>query len=209
MRNTLLLETNIAYTVKMGDDTYQELHDTLASCKTRDKLFTAIVNAPFKYRVEMTHLSLGIIVLLLGSSTDGQIHRMALSSTEMADGTKDVSVKRFEDIKIPIDYEHNIIADVIRTQEPRRTTDWQYLFAPALTPEEARLNQAGGSIACSVVYPLRDVGDGGALIFSYYQYPEYLGDAQEEFMETYSQMVANRLRASGAMQLPLHAISAS
>jgi hypothetical protein len=191
----LLLQTNIAYTVKMGDDTYQKLNETLAACTTRDELFRAIVNAPFTYRVEMTHMSLGIIVLLFANKTDGLIHRVALSSTEMADGTKDVSVKRFEDIKIPIDYEHNVVAEVIRTQQPRRTADWQYLFAPALTAEEARLNQAGGSIACSVVYPLRDVGDGGAIIYSYYQYPEYLGDAQEEFMERYSYIAASRLRA--------------
>lgn len=178
----------------MGEDIYQQLHDALASCTTRDALMATIVNAPFTYRIEMTHMSLGIIVLLLADKSDGMIHRMALSSTEMAAGTTDVSVKRFEDIKIPLDYPHNIIADAIRTQQPQRTTDWQYLFAPALTPEEARLNQAGGSIACSVVYPLPDIGDGGALIFSYYQYPEYLGEAQEEFMERYSFMAASRLR---------------
>lgn len=179
----------------MVNDHYQELHDRLAACKTKASLYEAIVNAPFQYRVETTRMSLGIIVLLLADKKDGMVHRVALSSTEMAAGTQDVSVKSFKDIKIPLHYERNIIAEVIRTQQPRRTTDWQYLFAPALTPEEARLNQAGGSIACSAVYPLVDVGDGGALIFSYYQYPEYLNEMHEDFMETYTHLVANRLRS--------------
>lgn len=174
---------------------YQQLSGVLAGCGNQNSLFQTIVNAPFTHRVEMTHLSLGIIVLLLADKQEGQIHRVALSSTEMAVGTQDVSVKRFEDIKIPLHHSSNIIAEVIRTQQPQRTVDWQYLFTPALSPEEARLNQAGGAIACSVVYPLQGVGDGGALIYSYYQYPEYIGAPQETFMANYTALVADRLRA--------------
>lgn len=157
------------------------------------QLYRAIVDAPFDQKVEVALLHLGIVVLLLADAKTGMINRVALSDTELAKGTTDISVKRFEDIKIPLDYPENIIAKAIRTGKPQLTTDWQYLFAPALTPEEARFNQAGGAIACSAVYPLSGVGDGGALIFSYYQYPEKLGSAQRHFMRTYSGMVTAAL----------------
>lgn len=142
----------------------------------------------------MALLHLGIIVLLLADKSDGLVHRVALSNTELAKGTTDISVKRFEDIKIPLDHPENIISKAIRSGRPQLTTDWQYLFTPVLTPEEARFNQAGGAIACSAVYPLiADNWDGGALIFSYYQYPELLGPAQRQFMKTYSALAASRL----------------
>jgi len=179
----------------MNDDVFRRLRSILASRHSDRELYAAIVNTPFAYKVETTRLSLGIIVLLLANKADGQIHRIALSATELANNTQDMSVKRFEDIKIPIDYDRNAIAQVIRTQQPKRVTDWQYLFAPALTPAEARLNQAGGAIGCSVVYPLKGVGDGGALIFSYYQYPEHIATEHEAFMQTYSDIVAESLRA--------------
>jgi len=180
---------------------YGQLRDVLAGCSTQSSLFQAVVNAPFAYPMEMTHLSLGIIVLLLADKEDGLIHRVALSSTELAAGTIDVSVKRFEDIKIPLDDPRNLIAAVIRSGKPQRTVDWEFLFTPALSPEEARLNQAGGAIACSVVYPLKGVGDGGALIYSYYQYPENLGETQEAFMQRYATMVSEHLRAQPAPAL--------
>lgn len=178
----------------MTDAVYDHFRQTLVACKTQKQLFAAIVNAPFHFKIETTRLALGIVVLLLADKDDGLIHRVALSETEMAAGTRDVSVKRFEDIKIPLDYEHNIVAAAIRTGKPQRTADWAYLFAPDLTPAEARLNQAGGAIASSIVHPLRDVGDGGALIFSYYQYLENIGVEQETFMQRYSKLVADALR---------------
>jgi hypothetical protein len=180
----------------MHDGIYQQLDGLLAAPMAQRALFQTIVNSPFTQRMEMAHLSLGIIVLLLVDKADKQIHRVALSSTEMAAGTQHVSVKRFEDIKIPLKQPDNIIAEAIRKQEPQRTVDWQYLFTPALTADEARLNQAGGAIACSVVYPLHDVGDGAAMIFSYYQYPEHIGMLQETFMKCYSALAARHLRAS-------------
>ncbi len=173
---------------------YGQLDKILSGCNTKDDLLQAVVDAPFRYQMEMTKFSLGIIVLLLANTKDGLIHRVALSSTELAAAAKNVSAKRFEDIKIPLDYPSNIIAEAIRTQQPQRTVDWKYLFAPALTAEEARLNQAGGAIACSAVHPLHDVGDGGAIIYSYYQYPEYLGESQKTFMERYTELVSDRLR---------------
>ena len=173
---------------------YGALKKALAACKGDAELFECVVNAPFAFKVETTLLFLGIMVLLLVDKDTGQIHRIALSQTEQAKGTTDVSVKRFEDITIPLVDPQNIIAKAIRSGEPQETSDWKYLFVPDLKPEAARLNQASGGIAYSAVYPLVGVRDGGALIFSYFQYPEYIGRAQHDFMKQYSQIAAAALK---------------
>jgi len=176
------------------DATYENLQRTIAQASDT-QVFTTVVNAPFAHKLEVVKLCLGIIVLLLVDKQTGLIHRVALSNTELAAGTKRMSAKKFEEIVVPLDYEENCIAQAIRTGEQQCTTDWKYLFAPALTAKEARFNQAGGAIAFSAVHPLPGVGDGGALIFSYYQYPNKIGEAQKDFMEHYAALVAERLSA--------------
>jgi len=177
------------------DIDYAELKQTLAACKNDKELFEAIVNAPFTYQLQVALMFLGIMVLLLVNKKTGTIDRIALSKTELAKGTTDVSVKRFEDIKIPVDYPHNVIAQAIKTGQPQGTADWKNLFAPALNSTEARLNQASGGIGYSAVYPLIGARDGGgALIFSYFQYPQEIRDMQRRFMEKYSQLVTAALK---------------
>ena len=173
---------------------YDTLQQELGKATTQQALYRAIVDSPFIFKVDMARLHLGIIVLLLVDKKTGMIDRVALSNTEMAKGTTDMSVKKFEDIKIPADHQDNYISRAIRTKKSQFTTDWQYLFTPALTPEEARFNQAGGGIACSSVYPFTD-GVEGALIYSYFQYPEQLGAEQRQFMKTYTGLVSRRLAA--------------
>ena len=171
---------------------YEMIRKQLGHAKTEADLFKAIVDSPFAFKVDMARLHLGIIVLLLVNETTGMIDRVALSNTELAKGTTDISVKKFEDIKIPADHSENYIAKAIREKQPQLTSDWHYLFTPALTPEEARFNQAGGGIACSVVHPFLD-GCDGALIYSYFQYPEQLGSMQTDFMRTYTRLVSRCL----------------
>jgi hypothetical protein len=163
-----------------------------ATAQGKPELFRAAVNAPFVSKVEAARMCLGIVVLLVAERPAGIIHRVALSDTELAKGTTTISVKKFEDIKIPLDEPKNIIAEAIRSGKPQSTADWYYLFTPALTAEEARFNQAGGAIAYSAVYPLAGK-TGGALIFSYYQYPEKIGGMQESFMDYYSTLVNEQL----------------
>lgn len=172
---------------------YEQLRHQLASRATRRGLYRAIVDSPFEHKVEAALLHLGIVVLFLVDPKTRLINRVALSNTEFARGTADI--KRLEDIKIPVDYPDNCIAKAIRTSKPQLTTDWKYLFEPALTAEEARFSQAGCAIACSAVYPLLGLPHGGAMIFSYYQYPEKLGSAQRKFMKAYGTMVAAALVA--------------
>jgi hypothetical protein len=173
---------------------YNSLQQQLARATAPPDVYSAIVDTPFNFKVDMARLHLGIIVLLLLNKATGMIDRVALSNTELAKGTTDISVKRFEDIKIPADHHENFIAKAIRTQRPQLTTDWYYLFTPALNAEESRFNQAGGGIACSAIYPLIE-GVQGALIFSYFQYPEKLGSYQRQFMKTYTAIVSRRLQA--------------
>jgi hypothetical protein len=175
---------------------YGRLKKALSKAEGDDaKLFKAIVNAPFDLqRVEMTFFFLGIIVFLLVNEETGTIDRLALSNTELAQNTLNVSVVPFEKIKIPVDYDGNIIAKAIKSGEHQETTDWKDMFEPALTAEQARINQASAGIACSVVHPLQ-ARSGGALIFSYFQYKSSIGEAQQEFMKKYAGLVSESLRA--------------
>ena len=174
---------------------YENMHQMLKNASDETELFELIVNAPFKqYTVQTTFLFLGIIVLLLVNKETGTIDRVALSNTDLAKRTTDVSVRPFSEIKIDINDQHNIIAEAIRTGKMMGTNDWEDLFTPSLNGDEARVNQSSAGIAYSAVYPL-NIEDGGALIFSYYQYPELIGDAQRDFMDKYSHFVTERLNA--------------
>lgn len=175
---------------------YAELQKGLEAAKGDAALFRAIVNLPFTFKVQTAYLFLGITVLLLVNKKTNTIDRVALSETELAKNTTDVSVKRFEDIRIPLGHPENIIAKAIATGKPQGTGDWRYLFTPELTPEEAHLNQASGGIGFSAVYPLVGARDGGAMIFSYFQHREEQRPAHREFMETYSRLVAKQLAAT-------------
>lgn len=171
------------------------LNDALAQTTSDTDLFNAIVNTPFDtYKVETTLLFLGIIVLLLVNKETGQIDRIALSKTELAERTTDVTAVPFNAIKIGLNEPENIIAAAIRTGEMHDTTDWNYLFKPALKAEEARINQANAGIAYSVVHPFT-ARDGGALIFSYFQYKQEVGEAQHSFMQNYTALVDQNLRS--------------
>lgn len=172
------------------------LLERLDAATTKPELYSAIVNAPFDLKVEMALLFLGIIVLLLVDEKTGDIHRVSLSETDLAKGTVKMSAKPFEDITIPLSETHNVIAMAVRNQKSYVTTDWQYLFAPALTPTQARLNQAGGGIAYSCVFPL-SAGAGGALIYSYFQFSGKVRSSQRKFMQAYTDIVDNRLKRQG------------
>jgi hypothetical protein len=175
---------------------YKELDKALAKARGDRELFTAIVNSPFEqFKVQLSFLALGIIVLLLVNEDTGCIERIALSDTDLAKRTTEVSYVPFKKIKIPIGEPDNIIAKAIRTGQPQDTVDWKFLFKPAMTPAQARINQANAGIAYSAVYPL-SARDGGALIFSYFQYRDLIGDVQRDFMTKYRGFVEKRLGRS-------------
>jgi hypothetical protein len=176
-----------------SDVYFSLLKEILNTAKGDEDLFETIVNAPFADRRRATLLGLGIVVLLMVNKQTRTIDRVALSDTDLAKGAVRMSVKPFHAIKIPLDYKGNFVAEAIRSERYQQTSDWQYLFAPDLDPEEARLNQAGAGIACSYVYPLIDARSGGALIFSYYLHLDKIEPEHHEFMRKYAHLVANAL----------------
>jgi hypothetical protein len=177
----------------VGNSSYLiRLQKLLVAAKSDAELFETIVNAPFHNRVRATQLDLGIVVLLLVDKKAKTINRVALSNTEQAVGAVKMSEKPFSDIKIPVDFEANLIARAIATGEPQTVTDWKYLFAPDLSPRAARFNQAGAGIEFSCVCPL-EARNGGALIFSYYQVSKNIGPEHYAFMQNYGRLVEERL----------------
>lgn len=157
-----------------------------------ERLFNVIVNAPFINRLDAASIFLGVVVLLQVNKKDQTIDRIAICNTEIADRTKDRSVKRFEDIRIPLGHPENAIAQVIETGKPQDVLDWKYLFVPEMNARDSRYNQADGGIAFSSVHPLT-ARDGGAMIFSYFQPRELMDEHYQEFMKRYVALVDARL----------------
>lgn len=169
---------------------------SLDESRSRETLFKAIVNTPFNDRLHATELGLGIVVLLLVSEENGTLDRIALSDTERAAEAQKISTKPFHEIRIPLGCKDNLLVNVIDERKPLFTDDWAGMFVPELTPEEARFNQAGASIACSALYPLVPFGTEkacGALIFSYFEPLEMIGEKHRAFMKAYADTVAAKL----------------
>lgn len=122
--------------------------------KNKQDLFRIIVNIPFINRVQSTELGLGIVVLLLISADGSTLDHIALSDTELARSAVDMSLKDFHEIRIPIDYEDNILIKVVKTSKFLQTDNWKHMFTSVFSNEEARLHQAGAGIGCSVIYPI-------------------------------------------------------
>lgn len=163
------------------------------AAKSDQQLFETVVNAPFADRRRAALLGLGLITFLLVNRKTKTIERVAVSDTELARGAARMAVVPFKDIKIPLNFRGNFIAEAIRSERYQQTSDWQHLFAPELTPEEARLNQAGAGIACSFIYPLVYARSGGALVFSYYLPIDKIVSEHRDFMRTYTKLVTNSL----------------
>lgn len=170
-----------------------ELRTSLSHVKSDSELFNRIVNAPFSAKNKGRPLGLSIVVLLLVNKSKGVVQRVALADTESAKGAMEFSVKKFHEIEIPLSDKRNAIIMAIKEDDYQTVADWQYLFTPALTAEEARFNQAGAGIATSVVYPLTGARDSGALIFSYVIGADDISKQYHRFMESYTQLVAKRL----------------
>lgn len=178
---------------KQIDEYLTDLSATLKNCKSIDELYGSIVNAPFKNKQISIPFGLGIVVLLLVNKKSNTLDRIALSDTEPARGAVDYSVKPFHEINIPLSATPNILIRTLLTKRWHQTDDWEYLFTPILTGEEARFNQAGAGIGCSIAYPL-DYKDGGVLIFSYFKHVWEIEEIHHRFMQKYSDSVSHAIR---------------
>lgn len=172
----------------VSSEDYKALEKRLITTSSRPGLLREIVNAPFSNRLLCANIDLGIVVLLLVHKENQTIDRVALSDTELAKNAVRVSAKPFHKIRIPLSAQDNSIVEALNSGNPTTTQDWSTLFSPVLTPEQARQNQQAASIECSLVWPLK-AGTGGALIFSFYQPLQYVGDDHLAFAEAYASIV--------------------
>lgn len=180
--------------LQMSKSYMLEMQARLAKVKTDKIRFETIVNSPFRANTKGIPLGLSVVALLLVNRKTATIDRIALSDTEPSRGEAEYSVRPFHEIKIPLKYTKNIIADAINSGEYRATSDWCYLFTPTLSAQEARLIQAGAGIATSIVYPIVNARDGGALIFSYFVPEDQITAVHHRFMAGYTELAAKCLR---------------
>lgn len=171
-------------------DDYTDKFTAILKSSTHDDLYNSIVNTPFKFKEFAVPLGLGIMVLLIENPKTRTVDRIALSETDQAKGAVDYSAKPFHELNIPMTAKDNIIVSTIKSGRWHQTDDWQYLFNPVLTPEDARFNQAGAAISCSIVYPLESTPK-GALIFSYFKPIWEIEESHHDFMRKYSQKVSS------------------
>lgn len=177
---------------------YEQLQKLLENAPSAAARYEAIVNAPFRQQLAAAHLGLGTVVLLLVHEANGTLDRIALSKTESAHGAVRMSAKPFKAIRIPLNNPDNLTVRALIQNTPQQIIDWHDLFTPALTGHEARLNQAGAGVECTVAFPLVYNGKPrGVLLFSYLEPAEQIGDSHYAFMERYCAIVSKGLESGG------------
>lgn len=155
-------------------------------------LLQTIVNGPFYNKFHTTNLDLGIVVLTMVNSETDMIDRIAHSKTAPAQDALKATPVSFKDIHIPLYDKINLLSKAIATYKPQKTSDWNYIFTPAINAETARFSQAEAGMGCSFIYPFK-ARNGGALIFSFYQAVDMIGDQHQSFMENYTAIVNSAL----------------
>lgn len=171
----------------------KRLERELAQAKDYEELKRVIVEAPFEQPLAVASLFLCFVVLMTANEKTGVIDRVAITDTELARNTFEVTAVAFEDIKIPLHHPDNILAQTLDDGKPRDTTDWYYTFTPAMTGDQARINQASAGAAYTAVYRLDIPHGGGILSFSYYQYASSIGEQQRKFMSGYAKIVSKAM----------------
>lgn len=142
----------------------------------------------------MTTLGMGFLTLVMVNRKNKTLDRIAMTENDIAQGAKEMTVKPFEELIVPLSFKGNAVVEAVRSGRYQQTSDWNYLLAPVLKPEEARLNQAGAGIASSFVFPLVNARDGGAIIYQYFITLDRIGKQQHDFMFRYTKLASEALR---------------
>ena len=129
------------------------------------RLPQVLVDAPFATE-HVIDYEIAAIVLTVENSTDQTIDRIALSQTPSAAGAVKASAVPFKKIRIPLQCTENALVASVSQDITIVTSDWYNLFRPTLSARQARDNQAGAGVQCSVVVPFTGKTMRGALIFS-------------------------------------------
>ena len=122
--------------------TMLQLQQALNKATNYNYLKEKIVNATFDQPLAISMLCLGFISFMTINHQTGSIDQAAFSD--------------------------NVTAQAIRYKNLYDATDWYYTLAPALTVEQAGLNQASGDIAYSAVYSLNYAAIVGTALVKHY-----------------------------------------
>jgi hypothetical protein len=173
---------------------FSALQQALDSADSVPALYQAVVDAPFEQKLAAAYLFLGFMVLFmvppgkkvikLGAASDNEYYKMSVSGYS------------FDPTKFQLPLTKNSTNDIVQTAitgKPRETTDWRTLRRKWADPEQTSLNQANSGIAYSILYPV-DAGNGGVLMFCYYQYVGGAGPAQTKFMGEYTALVSKAIQ---------------
>jgi hypothetical protein len=181
----------------LSDDYFIELKDILNRQKSRRQLYQSIVDAPFqgKNKFNSTLLGLGFLAFLQVNESSRTLDRITISDTPSALGAINMTMKAFNDMKVPLNHKGNIILTAIRTGAHQQTTNWHYLTDPAVTEVESRMNQAAAGMASSVVYPIMETKPKGAIIFQYFINMDEITSAHHNFMFRYIKIVSSALNS--------------
>jgi hypothetical protein len=172
---------------------YDSLAALLAAA-TPSQNSTAIVNAPFHDKVSMAYLFLGFIGLYIVDEDKQQLQLVAVSGTEEYERAVEGYDFNPADYQLCLkDNQQNTLVKAVESGLPQDNTDWASLRRKDKSPAIVRLNQANSGIAYSAIYPFH-ASQRGALMYSYYQYPDKIDISQRTFMQKYTTLAAAHLR---------------
>jgi hypothetical protein len=166
----------------------------LDSAKSEVTCFSAIVDAPFVYKTEAALLFLGAIMLALVDKERKVLQAKAISQTDFVKDMERMAGAPADAITQPYDADENLVVKAIKSGKPQGTSDWGVLMSPAVPAAPARLIQASGGIAFTSVYPLKGVGTGGALVYSFFRRDVSDVAGQNDFMRRYTALVSELLK---------------
>jgi hypothetical protein len=176
-----------------AEELYKEIEQALLAAKTdQATLYKAVVEEPFRHDRAMALLFLGFISFFV---VDAEQEQVVVAGVTHNDYYKQ-SVANYDfkpsDYKLPMTSKDNSVIQAITTGQPVSSDNWDTFRRPDIEEGVARLNQADSGIGYSVVYPVEGKVK-GALMFNFYQFPEAIGDAQEGFMQKYTELVSQAL----------------
>ncbi|PIR42758.1 hypothetical protein CO058_04285 [candidate division WWE3 bacterium CG_4_9_14_0_2_um_filter_35_11] len=148
---------------------------------------------------ELNYLERGykVVVLVLLDQEKQVLRRTALSQTEEAKKTREVSNLRFEDIATPMTATRNLCVKAIIDNKPQITTYFPDILTPPVTPGNALESQRNAGIKASMVYPL-NVSEKpiGVMIFSMTKREDEVADEEKLLLQHFTDLVALAVKNS-------------
>jgi hypothetical protein len=172
---------------------YAQLEQMLQVAKNSDGFYQQIVNVPFNFKAETAFLFLGIVMLALVNGQTKNIEAKAISTTDFVEEIDSMAAMPIDQVFIPLRDDKNLLVQAIKEGEAKNTNDWSYLLRPVMNAEQARFTQASGGIAFTEVHPLKGTGDGGVLVYSFFDREGADAKAQDEFTAKYTEIVTKAL----------------